>query len=395
MTERIYYTNPYLQSFDAAVVRAFEYEGRPAVALDRTAFYPTSGGQPFDVGRLGAARVLDVVDLDDAIVHVLDVGLEAGASVRGEIDWTRRFDHMQQHTGQHVLSAALDRSFGSRTVSFHMGAEVSTIDVARELSPADLERGVDEANRIVWEDRPVSIRFASDDEARALPLRKEPARTGELRLIDVEGFDLSACGGTHVARTGAIGLIAVMHAERFKGGHRLTFVCGGRALRVLREHRDAVAGSIRALSVLPHELPGAVEKVQADAKALRKQVSALQVALASQEAAQLLAASTPGPDGIHRVVKVYDGWDANGLKAIASSLAAQGQAAVALVSSSAPALVVVARAEGLPLDASAVVAQLTTRFGGRGGGKPGLAQAGGLDAAPGAVADVLRGLLTN
>ncbi len=274
-----------------------------------------------------------------------------------------------------MLSAALDHVFGNRTLSFHMGGAVSTIDVARELSPADLERGVDEANRIVWEDRPVSIRFASEDEARALPLRKESIRTGELRLIDVEGFDLSACGGTHVARTGAIGLIAVVHAERFKGGQRLTFVCGVRALRVLREHRDAVAGSIRALSVLPHELPAAVEKAQADAKALRKQVSGLQVALAAQEAAQLLASTPADADGVRRVVRAYEGWDANGLKAIASALVAQGCAVAGFVSPASPAAspvsVVVARSEGLALDASAVVAQLTACFGGRGGGKRG------------------------
>ncbi len=392
MTQRLYYADPYLQSFDAVVVRAFEHEGRPAVELDRTAFYPTSGGQPYDVGRLGPVSVLDVIDLDGPIVHVVDAPLAEGAGVHAAIDWTRRFDHMQQHTGQHVLSAALDRLFDNRTLSFHMGAAVSTIDVARELTPADLERGVDEANRIVWEDRPVSIRFASEDEARALPLRKESVRTGELRLIDVEDFDLSACGGTHVARTGAIGLIAVVHAERFKGGQRLTFVCGGRALRVLREHRDAVAGSIRALSVLPHELPAAVEKAQAEAKALRKQLSGLQVALAAQEAARLLAATPADADGVRRIVKAYEGWDANGLKAIASALVAQGRAVVGLVSPASPAPVVVARSEGLALDASAVVAQLTARFGGRGGGKPGLAQAGGLDAPAGVITDALRDL---
>jgi alanyl-tRNA synthetase len=323
------------------------------------------------------------------ITHVLDRPLKVGTGVHGAIDWPRRFDHMQQHTGQHVLSAALDRLLDNRTVSFHMGATESTIDVARELSPADLERGVDEANRIVWEDRPVRIRFASEDEARALPLRKESVRQGELRLIDVEDFDLSACGGTHVARAGAIGVIAIVHAERFKGGQRLTFVCGGRALRVLRAQRDAVAGAVRSLSVLPQDLPAAVEKVQAESKALRKQVSALQVALASQEAASLLAATPASADGVHRIVKVYDGWDANGLKAIASSLVAQGRAAVALVSTSSPALVVVARSEGVALDASVVLGQLTARFGGRGGGKAGLAQAGGLDAPPPAIAEAV------
>ena len=155
---------------------------------------------------------------------------EPGQVVHGEIDWPRRFDHMQQHTGQHVLSAAFDQLFGVRTVSFHLGAAVSTIDLAREMSPAEIAAAEAEANRVVWEDRPVAIRFADAEEAARLPLRKEPARGGMLRLIDVEDFDLSACGGTHVARTGGIGVIAVASWERFKGGQRLEFLCGGRAL---------------------------------------------------------------------------------------------------------------------------------------------------------------------
>src|SRR5262252_4233926 len=155
---------------------------------------------------------------------------EPGASLHGAIDWDRRFDHMQQHTGQHVLSAAFDKLFGVRTVSFHLGGAVSTIDLAREMSEAEIAAAETEANRIVWEDRPVTIRFADAEEAARLPLRKESVRGGTLRLIEVEQFDLSACGGTHVARTGGIGLIAVASWERFRGGQRLEFLCGGRAL---------------------------------------------------------------------------------------------------------------------------------------------------------------------
>ena len=210
MTNRIYYTDPGCRTFDAVVHRALEYDGHPAVTLDRTAFYPSSGGQPFDTGRLGASGVVETVDADGAVVHVLSAGLAAGVAVTGEIDWVRRFDHMQQHTGQHLLSAAFDRLFDNRTVGFHMGADVSTIDLAREAAPTEVERAVDEANRIVWEDRPVLIRLVSQTEASNLPLRKESGREGTLRLIEVSGFDLSACGGTHVERTGAIGVIAAL-----------------------------------------------------------------------------------------------------------------------------------------------------------------------------------------
>jgi alanyl-tRNA synthetase len=389
---RIYYTDAYCAAFDARVVRAFEHEGRPAVVLDRTAFYPTSGGQPYDVGVLGAAAVIDVVDADGEVVHVLSSPLAEGSVVRGEIDWARRFDHMQQHTGQHVLSAALARVCNAATVSFHLGSESSTIDISAVATPEDVERGVDEANRIVWQDREVIVRFASDAEAKALPLRKEPARQGELRLIEVPDFDLSACGGTHVARTGAIGLIAVTATEKFKGGLRLTFVCGGRALRTVRHLRDAVSGAVRVLSVLPPELPAAIEKLQAEGKGLRKTIAGLQAALAVHEADRLLAASH-ATEGRRVITEIYEDWDAAGLKTIASSLIARDPVAVALVAGGVATIVVVACTPALGLDAGAIVRRLTDRFGGRGGGRPDMAQAGGLSGHTAEIAAAARGLL--
>ena len=363
--------------FDARVTRAFEHEGRLAVTLDRTAFYPTSGGQPFDTGRLGPSTVVDVSDVSGDVVHVVSAPLVEGASVRGEIDWPRRFDHMQQHTGQHVLSAAFDRLFENPTVSFHMGGEVSSIDLARDASAQEVDRAVGEANRVVWDDRPVSIRFVSAQEAARLPLRKEPAREGRLRLIEIDGFDLSACGGTHVASTGSVGMIGVLGAERVRGGMRVTFVCGGRALQALGTYRDAVAASVRVLSVLPRELPAAIEKVQADAKELRKTIGRQQEALAVHEAARLLAGAEVA-GGVRVVVETLDGWDANGLKAVAAAIAASGNAAVALFSGASPACAVIARSSGVAVDASAVLKQLMQQFGGRGGGRMDLAQGGGL-----------------
>jgi alanyl-tRNA synthetase len=392
VTERIYYTEPACRAFDAVVTAVVEHEGAAALVLDRTAFYPTSGGQPFDTGSLGTTKVLNTIDEGDRVVHVVSAPLSVGDAVHGEIDWTRRFDHMQQHTGQHVLSAAFDRLLDTRTMSFHMGVESSTIDLAREVSLAEVERAVDEANRVVWEDRPVTIRFVSPDEAASLPLRKEPVREGLLRLIEISGFDLSACGGTHVARTGEIGLIAAIGAERFRSGTRVTFVCGGRALRALRGYRDAVAGSVRSLSVLPHELPAAVERMQAEGRQTRKAIGRLQSELAGHEAARLVAAS-PVVEGVHRAAHVIDGWDAAGLKAIASAMTAQGLAAAALIGTSAPIAVVVARSAGVAVDANAVLQQLLKRFGGRGGGKPELAQGAGLTGDPQEIVRAARDLL--
>jgi alanyl-tRNA synthetase len=280
-----------------------------------------------------------------------------------------------------VLSAAFDHLFDNRTVSFHMGAELSTIDLARDMSSEQIARAEAEANRIVWENREVAIRFVSPDEASALPLRKEPARTGVLRLIDVKDFDLSACGGTHVARTGAIGAIVVPAVERFKGGVRVTFACGGRALRVFRTLRESVTGSVRALSVLPHELPGAIERMQVEAKDLRRAIKRFQESLAAHEAARLVEASGAG----RVVVEALDGWDATGLKMIASEITQRASTAVALFSASSPFAVVVARSRDLCVDANVVLRALTERFGGRGGGKADLAQGGGLD---GRIADI-------
>jgi alanyl-tRNA synthetase len=394
MTDRLYYTDPYVRSFDATV-RVVDHRGdRLVVVLDRTAFYPTSGGQPFDAGTIGGARVLDVFDENDgSIGHAIESGaaIEPGQSVHGEIEWPRRFDHMQQHTGQHVLSAAFDRRFGVRTVSFHLGTDGSTIDLARELTPAEIADVELQANRIVWEDRPVSIRYATKEEAAAMPLRKEPAREGTLRLIDVQDWDLSACGGTHVARTGAIGVIAVAGWERFKGGMRVEFLCGGRALSRFRALRDTIDASVRLLSVLPVELPGAIERMQAEAKDQKRSTAVLQSEL-SRFRAEELVASAESTAACRLVLRAIDS-DANGLKALASAVTSRPGFAVALVSTSTPALAVVARSAEVDRSAQKVIAGLVATFGGRGGGKPELAQAGGLTGAADAILAEARRLM--
>jgi alanyl-tRNA synthetase len=409
MTDRLYYDRPYLLEFDATVRAVSERGDQLVVTLDQTAFYPTSGGQPFDLGSLGPLRVIDVEDQEDGtIAHVVDTpdgtSLTPGESVHGVVDRARRFDHMQQHTGQHVLSAAFDKLSAVRTVSFHLGASVSTIDLARETTPDEIAAAESEANRIVWEDRRVTIRYATPEEAARLPLRKESARGGMLRLIDVEAFDLSACGGTHVERTGSIGLIAVASWERFKGGQRLEFLCGGRALGRFRSLRDVVAAGGRSLSVLPQELPAAIERIQAEAKEQRRVASVLQSELARYRAEELAAsaekvrlppsraerassaslaeASGEGgkPDDIvNLVLQAVDG-DASTLKGLAAAIASRPGYLVVLVSTSRPALVVVARSADITFAANQILLALTTAFGGRGGGKPELAQGGGLDA---------------
>jgi len=391
MTERLYYTDPYAREFDARVVRVDKMDGRDVAILDRTAFYPTSGGQPFDTGTLGGASVVDMID-DEAhgVLHVLDTPLAEGQSVQGAIDWDRRFDHMQQHTGQHVLSAAFDRLLNARTESFHLGAASATIDLSRVVSAAEIAGAEGDANRIVWEDRPVAIRFADAAEAAALPLRKESLRGGTLRLIDIEGYDISACGGTHVSQTGAIGVIAVASGEKLRGGTRIEFACGGRALRAYRGLRDSTAASIKLLSVLPSELPVAIERLQTEAKGANRTIRSLQDRLAVHEADRLAASGGES----HIVVEVLEGWDQTGLKAIASALTRRSGYSTVLISAPAPSAVVVARAPDAKTDAAAVLRNLVEEFGGKGGGRPELAQGGGLQGDPQAMAAVARRLLS-
>jgi len=401
MTDRLYYRDPYLREFDAVVTRVDRAGGRLVVALDRTCFYPTSGGQPFDVGTLGPYRIVDVVDEDDgSIGHV--VGESAGTSpapspqtgerVHGVVDWPRRFDHMQQHTGQHVLSAAFDRLFKVRTVSFHLGAEASTIDLAREVTAKEIAAAEEEANGVVWQDRAVSIRFATAEEAASLPLRKEPVRGGTLRLIDVEDFDLSACGGTHVSRTGAIGAIVIGSSERFKGGSRIEFLCGGRAVKRFNALRDTVAASTKLLSTGLDELALSIERLQSELKQQKRTLAAAQTELAAFRAAEL-AATAELASGARVVVRAIDA-DAHGLKALASAVCARGGLAAVLVSTARPALAVVCRsADVAAMNAKDILAALTAKFGGRGGGSPEIAQGGGLDGDLDAILAEARRLL--
>ncbi len=382
MTHRLYYTDSMVRSFDATVVSCERREDRIEVVLDQTMFYPTSGGQPFDTGTLGSVRVLDVIDRENGeIAHVVDAGLPVGERVAGEVDWPRRFDHMQQHTGQHILSAAFDRLFGIRTVSFHLGSETSTIDLAREVTPAEIATAEEAASGVVWEDRPVTVRFATAEEALHLPLRKESSRSGELRLVEVSDFDLSACGGTHVPRTGMLGLIAVSGWERFKGGSRVSFVCGGRALASHGRLRDLTAVATRLLSVAPAELASAIERLQADLKGASKTVHRLEEEVGRYRATALQA-NAETIDGLRVVLIAEPVSDPDALKRLAAAIVSAPGLVAILVGQGEPAPVVVARSTDVSLDAGRWMKSAAEALGGRGGGRPEQAQGGLAAAAP-------------
>ena len=405
MTERLYYTDPYLTEFDARVVDVRDVAGRTGVVLDRTAFYPTSGGQPFDTGTIGGARVVDVVDGDDgAIVHVVEGESEVSALaarrlagtgiVSGRIDWARRFDHMQQHTGQHVLSAAIDRVCGVRTESFHLGADTATIDLARELTTAEIAASEDAANEVVWADRPVTIKFADAAEAAALNLRKESIRTGTLRIIDIDGFDVSACGGTHVAphrrdrRHRDLGMGAF--SRRYAAGVQVRRPRAPRATACCATRCATAAVCCRSAA---GELPQAIERLQGESKELRRRLKDAGARLAVFEA-EALAAKAEAVAGFRLIVEALAA-DAGTLKTMAQTIAASPGHVAVLVTSASPVSIVVSRsADVAAVDAARVLKALLGRFGGKGGGRPEMAQGGGLEASAESVVAAARALLS-
>jgi alanyl-tRNA synthetase len=373
VTERLYYQDCYLRKFRARVVETAD--GGRRVYLDRTAFYPTSGGQPFDTGTLGGAKVIEVIDEEERVAHVLDAAIAAG-EVAGEIDWQRRFDHMQQHSGQHLLSAVLEELFKIPTVSFHLGAEVCTIDVtAPSLTTQQLDKAEERCAEIVSQVRPLGITF--EDAAADLGLRKESQRTGTLRIVAIEGVDRSACGGTHVRTTAEIGPVAIRKTEKIRGTTRLEFVCGLRALRHARADFRTLQELSRQLSVPAAETPALVAAQLERVKVLEKANQRLAAEIAQREGRELWNTTAPGADGIRRVVQHAAIDDA--MRTRAQAFVAGGKAAFLVVSLSPPAILLAASADS-GIHAGDRVKVAVTAAGGRGGGNQGLAQ-GSLPAA--------------
>lgn len=399
VTTRLYYDDPYLVTFDASVVAVRTVGGRPEVALDRSAFYPTSGGQLHDIGTLTAdtgrvvAHVVDVDAEGDTVWHAVDAALDVGMAVRGVVDAGRRADHRQQHSGQHVLSASCAHVCQAETRSVHLGTEICTVDLHRELSLDELAAVEADANRIVLENRPVRVRYVDGAEAATLPLRRATARTGTVRLVEIEGHDLSACGGTHVSRTGEIGAIVLRGAERFKGGVRLTFLCGMRAVeshRLLARTLDAAA---RQVSQGPLDVPAAITRLQDESRELRRALDAARERLSDVEA-QALAASFERVGDLHVLVRVAPDVDATGLRRLAVSLVeTPGRVAVLLGGPAPHALVVCRSADLSSVDAGALAGEIVAAAGGKAGGRGELAQGGGVTGSIDAVASVVKRVL--
>ena len=382
MTERLYYQDCYLRQFTARVMETAD-EGR-RVYLDRTAFYPTSGGQPFDLGSLSGVTVREVIDEEDRIAHVLDAPL-AAAEVQGIVDWDRRYDHMQQHSGQHLLSAVLEELFKIRTVSFHLGSEVSTIDVdAPALTAGQLERAEDRCAEIVAEARPIQITF--EDASADLELRKASTRAGTLRIVTLEGVDRSACGGTHVRTAAEIGMVLTGKTEKIRGTTRVEFVCGTRALRRARADNRLVASIGRALSVPPEQTPDLIAGMIEKNKLLEKNGNRLAAELARREGRELYAAAVPDAAGLRTLVQRGSIDDA--MRARAQAFVA-GEKSVFLAICDQPPSLLLAASTDSGIHAGDRMKAAVTASGGRGGGNQQLGQGSVPDSAALAQAEAL------
>ncbi len=374
-TERLYYDDPFFLSFTARVVERRTIEGRPALLLDRTAFYPTSGGQPHDRGTLNGIPVQEVREEEGEILHILEEE-PAGDVVHGQVERERRFDHMQQHTGQHILSQSFERR-GAATSSFHIGEEASTIDLDRApFSLEELTRAEDEANAIVFEDRPVRTYFVTPEELARLPLRKSPAGHEHVRIVEVDGYDWSPCGGTHCTRTGQVGLIHIVHSERRGAETRITFLCGWRALRDARWKHHLLTQMGNALTVGLPFLPEAVAKLSAAVEESRKALEQARRALFRYEARELYGgAEVVGPARVVRAA--FAGRSLEEVRLLAREIAALPGGVALLGIAGEEGRLCFARAEGLPWDMGTLVREAAAILGGRGGGRPHDAQGGG------------------
>jgi alanyl-tRNA synthetase len=376
MTERIFYTDSETLEFSSAVVSVDETRTR--VELARTAFYPDSGGQPHDLGTLNGIAVVDVQEEDDRIIHVLAAPFE-GSEAHGMVDSARRRDHMEQHSGQHLLSAVFETLLKAKTVSFHLGAESSTIDLeVAALMPAQIRAVEERANALVREDRPLGISF--EDAAEARGLRKESSREGTLRIVSINGVDRSACGGTHVASTGRIGPILIRKIEKIRSTQRVEFVCGARATERARADYEALSAIARRLTSTLDGAPALVETLQEQGKEAEKARRKLALELAGFRGRALYESAPAGGARRSHVERLALAPDEE-TRALAQGYCAAGPDGIFIAACAAPPTVLVAVAAATGLHAGNLLKAALARHGGRGGGAASSAQASLPDAA--------------
>lgn len=375
-TERLYYSDPYLREFSAGITRVEAVSGKYHVVLDRTAFYPDAGGQLCDTGWLNGIPVENVVEQGDDIVHVLPEH-PGEKTAAGVLDWTARFDHMQQHAGQHILSQALLRAAGGKTVSFHMGRDVSSIDITVSDLPASAAAAAEDmANSVVLGGGNIRTFWAAENELPRYNLRKPPMRTEHIRIVDIAAFDICACGGTHPATCGEIGLIKIRKAEKVRGNTRVNFYCGRRALADYRWKNDLINETSAALTIKDRELGDAFGRLTEKNRDLQREVNLLRRQVHECQAAGLWETAA-ADNGIRIIRHVFPLENVNGLKEIAALLTAKPATVALLGAAGAGVHLVFARSEDAGGDMGRLLKTASAAVGGKGGGNARSAQGGG------------------
>ena len=375
-SERLYYDDSYTTRFEAQIAAHGEHKGRSAVELDRTYFYPESGGQEADRGTIGGVPVADVqADDDGRVWHVVDLPDGAGGALPGAVDWKRRFDHMQQHTGQHILSAAFERVLDAPTLSSHLGEERSTLEMG--LADADwraIERIEEAANQIVWDDRPIELHWVDAEGLKRFTLRKPPAVTGRIRIVEIPEWDVSACGGTHTRRTGEVGVIKIVRWEKVRGNVRFEFLCGARALHDHAWRTEALIEGARRRTLKDRELLAHLERAAAERDELRKRVTEMSERLIGIEAKEAVG-DPPRP-----VVRFDADRPREDVRRFVIQCLALGAPWAAAGASAPDAVVMLGRAKSGDFALRTLVPTLTATAQGKGGGSPDLIQVSAADA---------------
>jgi len=369
-TKRLYYENPYQLEFEAVVVERITIEEKPALVLDQTCFYPESGGQPDDKGVINGINVLRVLEGDEKIIHVLEKDISSDR-VKGKVDWQRRFDHMQQHSGQHILSQSFYELFKAETLSFHLGESVSTVEIdLRKADDEEVERVERRTNEIIFEDREIKTYFVPEERIENIPLRKPPQKKGEIRVVEVSGFDYSACGGTHVRRAGEIGLIKILGWERIRNNLRFEFVCGRRALEDYAQKKRIVFQLSNRFTVPEKEILASVEKVFLDLKSQRKRIRKLEEEVVRYEALEIVRQAE---EKIIR--KIFQDKTAEQMKFLALNIIRQGSFIVLFgLKEEKRGHLVFARSESIKVDLRELLPLVSPMIKGKGGGQPSLVE---------------------
>jgi len=385
LSKRLYYEEPYLQEFKGKILEKIKINSKSAIILDKTCFYPTSGGQPNDLGFIQNISIIDVIEDNDKIIHVLknDIREKCGEVVIGKINWERRFDHMQQHSGQHILSAAFEKLWNADTVSFHLGDEICTLDIMKDdITPEEVKRGEILANNVVLENKPIKVYFVDQEEANKLNLRKIPPQKGDIRIVEIKDFDICACCGTHCGTAGEVGLIKILKWEKRGEKIRLDFICGKRSLKDYYWKNELIKNISNKLTIKDTELGEAVERVLEERKETRKELREIKEKLQEHEAKRLIDEASIRDNRIKIINKVFEEKNFQEVRGLVQKIINLDDSVVVLSGIKSKgdgggAKILFACSRVLEYDMNGLIREAGKFIEGRGGGTPNFAQAGG------------------